>query len=76
MGKKKKELKKLKKLAKRVNALEYSLQEHVTKSSKQFDNIESLLTDFNEKLTAMLTIRAKSQNGVHTAPGKKLVKKK
>ena len=75
MGKKK-ELKKLKKLAKRVKALEYSLQEHVAKTSKQFDNIEELLTDFNEKLTAVLTIRAKSPNGVHNAPGKKLAKKK
>lgn len=75
MGKKK-DLKKLKKLAKRVNSLEDTLNTHVSKTNKQFDNIESLLTDFNEKLTAMLTIRAKSQNGVHTAPGKKLVKKK
>ncbi|MBS1612899.1 MAG: hypothetical protein JST49_08775 [Bacteroidetes bacterium] len=75
MGKKK-ELKKLKKLSKRVNALEDTVQEHVAKTSKQFDSIEALLTDFNEKLTAVLTIRAKSPNGVHTTPGKKVVKKK
>lgn len=75
MGKKK-ELKKLKKLAKRVNALEDSLEEHVSKTSKQFDKIEELLTDFNDKLTAILTIRKKSENGIHSNGKKTLVKKK
>ncbi len=69
MGKKKE----LKKLKKRLKTSESDLSSYQSKADKQFQQLESLLSDFNEKLTDILTIRKRSENGV---AHKKAVKKK
>lgn len=67
--------KELKKLKKRLKSLDKDFTAYQAKTDKQFSQIEGLLTDFNEKLTAMLTIRKTSSNGNGIAH-KKPVKKK
>ena len=63
---KNKDIKKLKKqLKQEVKALRKEMREQVRNTEKQFSNLDALLTEFNEKLTAALTIRKKSENGVH-----------
>ncbi|MFN8286367.1 MAG: hypothetical protein U0V74_06425 [Chitinophagales bacterium] len=66
--------KELKKLKKRLKSIEKDMDNYRSKTEKQFSQLETLLSEFNQKLTDVLNLRKASANGngtTHKKPVKK-----
>src|SRR5438552_3449492 len=68
--------KEVKRLKKRIKNIERGFKRHKKNTDQHFNSLESLLTEFNEKLTAVLTIKKKSENGIHKVEKAPAFKKK
>ncbi|MFN8298787.1 MAG: hypothetical protein U0T75_06755 [Chitinophagales bacterium] len=62
----------IKKLKKRIKGIENGLADYQERTEKHLNEFESLLTEFNSKISDLLTLRKRSDNGVeHKKPVKK-----